>query len=70
MVENVELYIIFYDFFLRENWPSLPTFKVKVLGKFEGAVEAIINRYIKEKVILPQFCSGGYKAPDCSHNVV
>ena len=48
-MENVELYIIYHDFFLHENWPSLPPFKVKVLGKFEGAVEAIINKYITVK---------------------
>ena len=51
MVDNVELYTIYYNFFLHENWPSLPPFKVKVLGKFEGAVEAILTNILKKSYI-------------------
>ena len=69
MVENVELYIIYYDLFLHENWPSLPPFKVKVLGKFEGAVEAIINKYIKETLYCHNFAVVAIKS-DCSRNAV
>ena len=69
MVENVKLYIIYYDLSLHENWPSLPPFKVKVLGKFEGAVEAIINKYIKEKLYCHNFAVVARKS-DCSRNVV
>ena len=69
MVENVELYIIYYDFFLHENWLSLPPFKVKVLGKFEGAVEAIITKYIKETLYCHNFAVVTMKS-DCSRNVV
>ena len=56
MVEKVELYIIYYDFFLHENWPSLPPFKVKVLGKFEGAVEAIVGNVVPQHYSLTSDC--------------